>query len=118
MAKTLKRAWTADFIMRLLSRRKEVPAPPKSKLKTPCWLWTGHCEDQGYGQVRYLGKVCWVHRVSYTLFRGVIPAGREIGHKCRVRGCWNPEHLKYTQVPVNRRDIVRAEKVVEEVAPF
>ena len=116
VAKSIDRVWYAAFITRLLARRTEQAAPVEAKLKTPCWLWTGYCDDQGYGQVHYLGCSRWVHRVSYSLFRGVIPAGREVGHKCRVRNCFNPEHLKKVTVASNRRDITRPAN--EEPAPF
>lgn len=58
-----------------------------------CWLWTGCVTPKGYGQF-WLGAKAWAHRVAFELFRGPIPQGMQIDHKCRVRCCVNPEHLE------------------------
>ena len=39
-------------------------------------------------------SVEYVHRVSYELFIGPIPADREVHHTCNVRSCVNPDHLR------------------------
>ncbi len=57
---------------------------------TGCWIWLGHINKKGYGNV----TSGWAHRVSFTLFRGPIPNGLEIDHKCRLRCCVNPQHLE------------------------
>ena len=45
-----------------------------------------------------------VHRLSYEAFKGPIPEGMHIDHLCRVRNCYNPEHLEaVTQAENNRR---------------
>ena len=64
-----------------------------------CWLWTGHRDENGYGQFKWRGKALWVHRVSYATFRGRIRNGNEIDHKnCpqRAKACVHPEHLSQT----------------------
>ena len=71
-------------------------------LNTGCWNWTAHINRDGYGMIRVsrehgLGSS---HRVSYKLFRGVIPEGLELDHLCRNRACCNPEHLE----PVTKRE--------------
>lgn len=63
-----------------------------------CWLWIGATNEDGYGRIIPGGadskKPRLAHRVSFHLFRGPIPNGREINHKCRVRCCVNPDHLE------------------------
>lgn len=58
-----------------------------------CWRWTGVHNQFGYGMIRMDGKLQGVHRISWETFRGPVPDGLEIAHKCDVRDCINPEHL-------------------------
>lgn len=58
-----------------------------------CWIWTAYCNDDGYGWVRHKGKVRGAHRVSFQLFRGEIPDGLQVLHRCDIRPCVNPHHL-------------------------
>ena len=59
-----------------------------------CWVWTGPKSDAGYGHFRANGREWLAHRYSYTATKGAIPAGLEIDHLCRNRGCVRPEHLE------------------------
>lgn len=71
-----------------------------------CMRWTGAHVANGYGQIRYDGRVVYAHRVAYELMRGPIPEGLYIDHLCRVRDCVNPEHLE----PVTHKEnIMRGE---------
>lgn len=58
-----------------------------------CWLWRGHVTKFGYGVVSYKGKTVRVHRASWEKYRGPIPAGLDVLHKCDVRHCFNPDCL-------------------------
>lgn len=64
-----------------------------------CWLWT-HSLRNGYGaigenQVNGIkGKTKYVHRILYEKYKGPIPIGYELDHKCRIRSCVNPDHLE------------------------
>lgn len=59
-----------------------------------CWLWTGTPTGGGYGTLKVDGQPVQAHRFSFTIHGGVIPAGYEVDHLCRVRLCVNPEHLE------------------------
>lgn len=59
-----------------------------------CWVWTGHKDSRGYGQIKINGRAYWAHRVAYALFRHSFPAGYEIDHTCRNPSCCNPDHLR------------------------
>lgn len=58
-----------------------------------CWIWIKYCMPYGHGQLRIGGKTYLAHRVSYELFRGPIPEGLCVCHKCDVPQCVNPDHL-------------------------
>lgn len=63
-------------------------------VKDGCWEWDGHLNKKGYAVFKLLGKTYMAHRVSYEIHVGKIPAGLEIDHKCRTRGCTKPSHLQ------------------------
>lgn len=61
--------------------------------KTPsCWKWIGSKYVSGYGEFRS-GDETRAHRASWSIFRGVIPKGLSVLHKCDIKDCVNPDHL-------------------------
>jgi CxxC motif-containing protein len=58
-----------------------------------CWLWTGSHRSTGYGQLSIKDKPVHVHRLSWILANGPIPAGLLIMHSCDTPLCVNPAHL-------------------------
>jgi hypothetical protein len=74
-----------------------------------CWNWTGKTNKKGYaladGVVTgdYLG-----HRTSYRLYKGDIPDGLYVLHKCNNRRCVNPDHLYAGTQFQNMQDSIRA----------
>jgi hypothetical protein len=65
-----------------------------------CWLWAGAMHANGYGGVRFNGKLQKAHRVAWELRNGPIPSGIAAGfmrlgvvQKCGVRSCVRPEHM-------------------------
>lgn len=72
---------------------------------TGCWLWAGAATSVGYGALSLKGLVL-AHRRSWELFRGPIPEGLHIDHKCRVRICVNPDHIEPVTPAENNRRIV------------
>lgn len=70
-----------------------------------CWPWEEATNPDGYGRVRYEGKVHLAHRLFYEFFVGPIPEGKELDHACHTdecvgrgacghRKCVNPGHLR------------------------
>jgi HNH endonuclease len=73
---------------RLLSRIQRIPGP----LADDCWVWVGGRNNSGYGQVWYEQEVQGAHRV-WKLFKGPIPAGMWVLHRCDRPPCCNVGHL-------------------------
>src|SRR5262245_43846462 len=67
-----------------------------------CWLWLGSLDRGGYGRVSSKGwRGCrnrLAHRLAYEAFISPIPDELTLDHRCRVRSCVNPAHLR----PVTR----------------
>lgn len=64
-----------------------------------CWLWSGPV-TAGYSKAWFDGKSITGHRLMYTHYVGVVPAGLQLDHLCRNRLCVNPYHLE----PVTSRE--------------
>lgn len=74
--------------------------------KDGCIVSTSHCLNQdGYLRVsdpRYTGKGraphVMYHRYVWEYFKGSIPEGKEIHHKCHNRACCNLDHLELVDI--------------------
>lgn len=73
-----------------------------------CWEWLSW-KRSGYGRFTIQRKHLQAHRYSYELFREPIPAGLQIDHLCRNKGCVNPDHL---EVVTNQENSQRRTRLI------
>src|SRR5437016_5817926 len=59
-----------------------------------CWLWTWRLNHDGYGLTYRGSDTVGAHRLSWEIHRVEIPKGMSVLHRCDVRNCVNPEHLR------------------------
>ncbi len=70
-----------------------------------CWYWVGSTDDLGYGRFSYSTENK-AHRAAFRIFKGDIPQGMKVLHKCDTRCCVNPEHLTLGTQKQNMQDMV------------
>ena len=79
-----------------------------------CWIWMGAYSGKppyDYGKFGLDGESLWAHRVSWMVYKGVIPSGLNICHKCDTSLCVNPEHLFLGTQRDNIRDAITKKRM-------
>lgn len=71
-----------------------------------CWLWLGAIQKHGYGIIRD-AKCSLAPRAAWVAFRGEIPGGMNVLHKCDTPLCINPDHLFLGTQADNLADMVQ-----------
>lgn len=93
------------------SGRKVKPLKEKIKYKindNGCWIWSGSSKSgNGYGRVTYKNQYIGAHRGSFIAYKGEIPKGMLVLHKCDVRMCVNPDHLFLGSQKDNIQDMLK-----------
>lgn len=77
---------------------------------TPCHVYSGNINKDGYGRVKIEGRTFLAHKVAF----GLVPAGRELDHRCRVKACIRGDHLEAVTHAENVRRAAR--KLTRELA--
>lgn len=81
-----------------LRERADVAGPEE------CWPWKLSVGSHGYGNAFNGTTVVLAHRLAYETWVGPIPGGLTVDHKCHVRRCINPTHLRVLSNVENARD--------------
>jgi hypothetical protein len=95
-----------DLPSRIAARINEsgpLPPDPFTPIETPCWLWTGWHNDQGYGYLYWQGRDQPAHRVIHELLTGQPLAGFDRDHLCRIVSCVRPDHGERVPHAENQR---------------
>lgn len=81
------------------------------KVVGDCWVWQKSFGSHGYGNIATGGSLNeTVHRVSYEVFNGRIPAKAVIMHSCDNKKCCNPEHLSIGNQSKNMSDALNGKR--------
>lgn len=76
---------------------------------TPCWMQAKRLDSKGYGIRQHAGKPWKTHRLAFVLFKGPIPPGLTVDHRCERKCCFNPAHL---EAITNRDNIFRSRETL------
>ncbi len=74
--------------------------------ETPCWIWHGGRDRDGYGlwSETKASTTVRLHRYIFAWLVHPLPKGQqygEIDHLCRRRPCCNPVHLEFVPTKIN-----------------
>jgi len=102
---------TQDLLNRFLN---------KIEMRKPsqCWQWLGSFFPTGYGQFAVDKHNIRAPRLAYELFRGPIPMGLNVLHRCDNPGCVNPAHLFLGTPRDNTRDTFRKGRRTQNTPEF
>jgi hypothetical protein len=79
-----------------------------------CWPWIASKKSDGYGHFFFGGRMDTAHRASWMLFRGPIPTGLFVLHKCDNPSCVNPDHFFLGDHQANADDKMRKGRHTEK----
>jgi len=66
------------------------PATPRSRfVESPCWIWLGATNSEGYGALSSKR----IHCETWEAVNGRVPRGYVLHHLCRTKLCYRPSHL-------------------------
>jgi hypothetical protein len=78
------------------------------EMKKQCWEWQAAKKKDCYSIIYWNAEYrYYVHRVSYIIFKGLIPYGEIVRHTCDNKNCVNPNHLILGSHQDNSIDMVK-----------
>ena len=87
-------------------------------LDTPCMIWLGYINPDGYGKVSYDGVTVIVSRLVYELKNNIVLAAKDMAlHRCDIRPCINPDHLEQGNARINRAHAVERSRLNPNPTP-
>lgn len=67
---------------------------PRLQADGDCLVWSGACNDKGYGQMGIGGhRLAYAHRIAWVLAHGELDDEVLVLHCCDNPPCCNPDHL-------------------------
>lgn len=69
------------------------PVPDRFPELGPCWDWMGSRTTAGYGHIRENGDLIYAHRLAWQIYKGPIPDGKWILHRCDRPCCVAERHI-------------------------
>lgn len=107
------------FKARAQDTRKERLLSKVEKSRDGCWMFNGFRLANGYGRIKGDGEsVMLAHRMSWEVFKGPIPEGLLVLHRCDTRPCVNPDHLFLGTHRDNMLDMIsKGRRVAASIQP-